>query len=361
MIRENKWKLIISTVMVLLPIVIGAAIWDILPERLAIHWGVDGTADGWGSRYTAVVLPSCIMLVAHFVCILACFLDPKNKGQSKKALGLVIWVCPAVSVYTGAFVYASALGMEFGGGKGSIAAIGLMFAVIGNYLPKCRQNNTIGIKIKWALENEENWNATHRFGGKVWLIGGLVLIASTFLPVGLMAVVLIVLITVMAVIPIIYSYVYHRKQLREGTAEINAAPTSPQQKIISRVAFVFVAVVIIFVVVMLVTGNVEVSYDDSAFTIEADYWDDRTVEYSDIESIEYREENDVGIRTNGFGSPRLLMGTFENEEFGSYTRYSYTKCENCVVLTIGERVLVLSGRDEAGTKQIYEELTERMK
>ena len=63
------------------------------------------------------------------------------------------------------------------------------------------------------------------------------------------------------------------------------------------------------------------------------------------------------MRTFGFGSARLLMGQFKNDEFGTYTRYSYTKCDSCVVLISGENVLVLSGPDEDATREIYEELT----
>ena len=59
--------------------------------------------------------------------------------------------------------------------------LGFMFIIIGNYLPKCKQNFTLGIKIKWTLENEENWNKTHRFAGKVWFIGGFIMLLTAFL------------------------------------------------------------------------------------------------------------------------------------------------------------------------------------
>lgn len=50
---------------------------------------------------------------------------------------------------------------------------GLLFMVIGNYLPKVKQNNTIGIRVVWSLMDEENWNATHRFSGKLWMASGI--------------------------------------------------------------------------------------------------------------------------------------------------------------------------------------------
>ena len=86
--------------------------------------------------------------------------------------------------------------------------IGLIFTVIGNYMPKCKQNYTIGIKIPWTLNNEENWNKTHRFAGFLWVVCGIAIMLTgflgnfwIFLPIAL----------VMVIVPVIYSYVLHRK------------------------------------------------------------------------------------------------------------------------------------------------------
>ena len=49
----------------------------------------------------------------------------------------------------------------------------LLFIVIGNYLPKIKQNNTIGIRIVLTLQDEENWNATHSFSGRIWRTSGI--------------------------------------------------------------------------------------------------------------------------------------------------------------------------------------------
>jgi len=58
----------------------------------------------------------------------------------------------------------------------------------------------------------------------------------------------------------------------------------------------------------------------------------------------------------GFGSFSVLMGEFDNSEFGAYTRYSYSDCKSCVVLRADDRVLVLNKKDEAATKELYETL-----
>ena len=86
--------------------------------------------------------------------------------------------------------------------------MGLLFAVIGNYMPKCKQNYTIGIKIPWTLNNEENWNKTHRFAGWLWTAGGIIMMLTGFFG-GFWIFFVVMLLMVLA--PVLYSYILHRK------------------------------------------------------------------------------------------------------------------------------------------------------
>ena len=83
---------------------------------------------------------------------------------------------------------------------------------------------------------------------------------------------------------------------------------------------------------------------EEAFTIEASYWTDLTVAYETIDAIEYRDQDDPGTRISGLGGAKLLAGSFRNDEFGSYTRYSYTGCDACIVINADGKILVLNGR-----------------
>ena len=78
-------------------------------------------------------------------------------------------------------------------------------------MPKCKPNRTIGIRVKWTLENEENWYATHRFGGRVFMLGGLAVLLTVFLPETVMSIAFIAVLAVSTIIPIVYSYVYSKK------------------------------------------------------------------------------------------------------------------------------------------------------
>lgn len=81
---------------------------------------------------------------------------------------------------------------------------------IGNYLPKCRQNYTIGIRVKWAVENEENWNATHRFAGKVWAVGGVLMMGCSFLPEEISIYVFVALTIGLSLLSAGYSYYFYK-------------------------------------------------------------------------------------------------------------------------------------------------------
>jgi hypothetical protein len=152
----------------------------------------------------------------------------------------------------------------------------------------------------------------------------------------------------------VYSYRYHKKQVAAGTAEITPIPQSKSTKIIVIASLIFTALLLVFCAVLTFTGDVNVTYQDDSFTVGSAYWQDLTVDYDAITHIEYREKDDPGSRVSGFGTPRLLMGNFRNDEFGNYTRYSYTECTSCVVITLEGKTLVISGTDTESTKTIYD-------
>ena len=106
-------------------------------------------------------------------------------------------------------------------------------------------------------------------------------------------------------------------------------PKSRKRRIIAGVSAAVAVIILIGTAVLMFCGEIDVVYGEASFSIEASYWSDLTVEYDAVESIEYRDQDDRGIRTGGFGSAWLLAGGFHNEEFGNYTRYSYIRCDAC--------------------------------
>ena len=210
--KHTKLNIILSCIILVAPMIFGMIVWNKLPESMPIHWGVHGEVNGWSSKPFAVFVLPLLILAIHGVCIFASRKDFRNKKQSPKVMGLGLWICPLLSVMANSLTYAVALGKEINVLFVVSLTMGALFVIIGNYLPKCQQNRIVGIRIIWTLKNEANWNATHRFAGKVWVIGGLLLMASSLLPYSILPWAMIALLVVFIGLPVLYSYRFHKKE-----------------------------------------------------------------------------------------------------------------------------------------------------
>ena len=358
MLKQNKGKLILSSLVILLPAVLGLLFWDKLPLEIPTHWGIDGQPDGYSGRGFFLTTP-LLMLAIHWAALWVTTKDPRNADQSPKAFGLLIWAVPAVSLMTMGFTWCVAMGHTFSALRLMGAVLGILFAALGNFMPKFRRNHTIGIKVKWALQNEENWNATHRFGGKVWIVCGMALLCCLFLPEEWLPILLPVVIAPMALLPILYSWLFHRKQQAEGNAPepIEDSPFGKKTAIFSAVFFCALAVFLVFI---LFTGDIDCRLDATELTVEASFEKDLTLPYDRIDSLELREEGVDGFRVMGFASSRLLMGTFQNDEFGTYTRYTYTGDGPAIVIEARGKTLVIGLKEPADTLALFEALSEKV-
>ena len=208
MIKRNLKVLIITSILTVLPILAGLILWDQLPEQIPTHWNAVGEIDGWSSKPFAVFGLPLIMVAAQWLCTLGTMADPKKENHSTKILHLVLWIIPLLSLVLNAMTYAAALGKEVPVEVVMPILIGLVLTIIGNYMPKCKQNYTIGIKIPWTLSSEENWNRTHRFAGWLWTFCGIAIMLTAFFG-GFWIFTIVLLLMVFA--PIIYSYLLFRK------------------------------------------------------------------------------------------------------------------------------------------------------
>lgn len=334
MIAKYQKELIVSSIVILLPAFVSL----------------------WVPELPSLWLLCLSLLAGQWLCFLISAADPGNRGRNEKPLRLVLWIMPILSLLCAGLSYALSAGISLSVGRITTLCLGLMFAAIGNYLPKCRRNYTIGIKVTWALASDENWNATHRFAGRVWVIGGVAVMLAALLPEGWNVFAAVLGAVVISVIPTVYSYRYYKGQLARGE-ELKALPTPSSRY--WKISAAVTAAILVFVVVMLFSGKVETTFGDDSFTVRGSYYGSQTVSYADIDSLELRQDDVPGSRVFGVGSYRLLLGTFRNEDFGTYTRYTYYKPESCIVVRMGEKVLVLSGKDKTETQDIYSQLLSR--
>lgn len=214
MIKKNRILILITSIVTLLPVIIGILCWNQLPDTIATHFSSDGTPNGWSSKtFTVLGLPALIF-GAHILCTFCTFLDPKYKNISPKMYRLILMICPVCSLVCCAAIYSYALDLPMADWLNSSFFInlllGVIFFLIGNYLPKCHQNYTIGIKLPWTLADEENWNRTHRFAGRLYAIFGILFIVNAFLQAEWIFILIIIAIIVL---PAIYSLgVYLKKE-----------------------------------------------------------------------------------------------------------------------------------------------------
>ena len=208
--KENKKTMILTSILILLPILAGIVLWNQLPDQVATHFGYGGEADGWSSKAFAVFGLPALLLAIHLLCTYVTGTDPKYDRYPEKMKKIVLWICPVVSCIGAYTTYANALGKDLSNmGSWVMLILGVVFVVVGNYLPKVKQNYYLGIKLPWTYASEENWNKTHRLGGKVWVVGGILFIINAFLNVKGLE---IVLGAAMILIPTVYSYLYSRKE-----------------------------------------------------------------------------------------------------------------------------------------------------
>ena len=211
MMKANKKTLIITSIVTILPVLIGIICWNRLPDVMATHFGFNNEANGFSSKAFAVFGLPLILLAVLWVGAFVTAHDPKRQNISPKMFSLMLWIAPVISLVAAATIYPVNLGYELDIAFFSELLLGLMFIIIGNYLPKARQNYTIGIKIPWTLANEENWNRTHRLAGYLWMLCGILMIIislTRFVP----AEWLVGIFLIMVLVPCIYSFWLHAKK-----------------------------------------------------------------------------------------------------------------------------------------------------
>ena len=346
MTNKNKIKLLISSLVIILPTLAAFILKNYIEPKVMGAW------------HFTWVLP-VILVAINVILHLVTFRENEAVEQNKKIVEISYWIIPALSVYISGVFMLLSLGYDNLIGAIFSVLFGAMFIIIGNYTPKAVRNRYFGVKIKWTLANEENWNATHRVTGKAWVITGLVVLLGAFLP-EMAAVYLILVAIIPAVfIPVIYSYAFYRKQLREGTAtkeDYSSYPKSKVDKKIAIISTVIGSLIVIGVVIMMFVGSITFTIGDTSLDIDTTYGGGMSLDYDDIESIEYAEGEVPGMRVSGFASGKLLYGWFKNDELGSYTRYTYTGAYSAIIIRTDDGILVIADENPELTRALYDNL-----
>lgn len=169
----------LTLVIALIPLIINIVAFPHMPNRVPVHWGINGEPNRYGSRMEQLVmgaLPLVIFVVINYLPSI----DPKRESYKKHGaaysiINFVIILFIAIMNLIGLF---SALGYHVPFQKVVPALIGILFIVLGNYMTQIRPNYFVGIRTPWALASEHVWKKTHRFGGYIFVLIGLLPLVS---------------------------------------------------------------------------------------------------------------------------------------------------------------------------------------
>ncbi len=203
------------------PIVYLLFVYPQLPETVSTHFGIDGKANDWGSKRSLWGLVAILTFVTGLVYLLLCNvhkIDPKkfastNQDNLQKIgvalaiflAGVEIWIIRSANQQT--------LGDQ---PKFLLAAVGLLLAIIGNYMSNIKPNYFAGIRLPWTLENEDNWRKTHHYASRIWFAGGiLIAVCSLIFPTVVALFILFSAVAVMTVIPCVYSFKMYKAQKQQ--------------------------------------------------------------------------------------------------------------------------------------------------
>ena len=207
---KKEWPLLL---LVAVPFVYLAAIWNDLPERVPLHWNLEGQVDRWGSRAELWMIPVVTTVLIYVIFLVAPLIDPKKRiaEMGAKYTQLKFLMVAIMSALALVILY-----MTRSGGAVSatpaLAVVGLLVAVLGNYMKTVKPNYFIGIRTPWTLESPEVWSKTHALAGKLWFLGGLLMVATALFLKGSAQFGLVLGIGLaISLIPMVYSFLVYRR------------------------------------------------------------------------------------------------------------------------------------------------------
>lgn len=210
--KNNKKELIITTGICLVPMLFSIVLYNKLPEQIPVQWGNDGLPSSYKSKiFTCFAIP-IFMAFLNIITNITINGDPKKKNASKALRRVVKFIIPVTSVTFISFSLIWSLGYRIPIVKLVLVFIGIIFILFGNYLPKSKVNYTIGFKLPWTLDNEENWNKTNHLAGYLMIIIGVVMLIIAFISVKISAGLIVIMVAMVTFIVSAYSYFLYAKK-----------------------------------------------------------------------------------------------------------------------------------------------------
>lgn len=196
-----------------LPFIYLAYIWNELPEKVPMHSNIKGEIDRFGEKTELLLIPILLPLLIYIIFLIVPKIDPKNKikKMGNKYQHIKILLTTFMSILA-LFIIYTAKNQSFANPNYIVLLIGILYIILGNYFKTIKANYFIGIRTPWTLENETVWKETHKLGGIMWFIGGIIIVIASLILDKQPNFTLFVIITgIITIIPIAYSYLKFKK------------------------------------------------------------------------------------------------------------------------------------------------------
>lgn len=215
----KRGLLILIWILALAPAAAFTLLYGSLPDQVPLHWGLDG-AVRYGGRGELLLMCLLSPLMAVLFRGLP-KIDPRKKNYARFQ-GHYDVLCVAILLFLAA-MNGVVLTESLRPGTVTVwrlitVGAGLLFAVLGNLMPKVKSNFFVGVKTPWTLSDPDVWNRTNRLGGILFFVLGLTLVLTGLLLPEKAALAVMLAGAAAAVgIPTLLSYIWYRQKVdRDG-------------------------------------------------------------------------------------------------------------------------------------------------
>ncbi len=208
---RREW---LQLLLLLTPFAVIPFIWEQLPEQIATHWNLQGEVNDYSSKSFGVFsIPIVNILVTGLIYLLPS-IDPRKTSYTKfvGTLRVIRLILSTMLLLIFFVIIGIALGYDINVGAVISLSTLFVFLVLGNYMGNIRSNYFIGIRTPWTLEYPEIWRKTHRMAGYLWVWASLAMILFwLILPEEIYATAYYIYIGIIALVPVLYSFILFKK------------------------------------------------------------------------------------------------------------------------------------------------------
>lgn len=211
MMSQYKSTLTVSALFVLIAVVAAVWLYPQLPSQVPTHWDLHGNVNGTMPRFWGAAFPALMILGLAVLTAVLPVISPRSFEITPFAsvYNLLMLAVQGVMLFIGLSMLLAGAGYVVPMPTIAALALGVLFMVLGNYMGKLRKNFFVGIRTPWTLASDAVWERTHRLGGRVFVLAGLLLVVGAMAGAPLWIVVSVVVAA--ALIPCVYSYVIYRQ------------------------------------------------------------------------------------------------------------------------------------------------------